>query len=178
MRGEASVANPDRRVGGDWTTLPKDYVLYAIKYKNPWDANYLRRGIDQVSGTGGNVTHKYHEKYVEDDLVCSASTKSLNQVTISLDALNSDSTKTPFSMILTFDGNGKCSIANPSSASYTLSGTGEYVKEGDMWGGEKRDVLHLQYNLDLGTATHSYTDTLVLRDRAEKFEVFSPAVGN
>jgi len=37
-------------------------------------------------------------------------------------------------------------------------------------------VLHLTYTIDFGTATPTFTDTLVLRDRGVKFETFNPVV--
>ena len=33
---------PVRQNTGDWDVLAKDYVLYCVKYKNPWDAKYPR----------------------------------------------------------------------------------------------------------------------------------------
>ena len=182
LRGQATSDTADRRVAGDWAIAPKDYVLYMIKYKNPWHASYLRRGVEVATGNGGNsaldTTVAYHKKYVEYDEVCNAVGISLNSVSISLDAINKGNLKTSFKMILTFDNNNKCTIKNPDNTSYALTGSGEYVKDGDMWGGETRDVLHLQYTADFGTVTHSFTDTLVLRDREEKFETFDPIVAN
>ena len=35
-----------------WRVLAKDYVLYCVKYKNPWDAKYIRRGVDNVTEKG------------------------------------------------------------------------------------------------------------------------------
>lgn len=173
LSGEALSDTPDRRVDGDWSVVPKDYILYAVKYINPWHANYLRRGIDRVDGSTSII---YHEKYVEQDEVCSTTTKSRYAVSLVLDALNADQTKTPFELILTFDENNNCSIQQPDTASYVATGSGKYVKEADMWGGENRDALYLQYNIDFGTVNHSFTDTLVLRDRGIKFETFTPTV--
>ena len=45
-----------------------------------------------------------------------------------------------------------------------------------MWGNEKRDVMHLKYQVDFGTTTHNFTDTLVMRDRGVKFETFTPFI--
>jgi hypothetical protein len=79
-------------------------------------------------------------------------------------------------LVLNFDNNGKCTVSAPATASYTVSGNGQFVKKGDMWGNEKRDVLHLKYQVIFGTTTHNLTDTLVMRDRAVKFETFTPLV--
>ena len=41
--------NPSRTNTEDWETLAKDYVLYCVKYMNPWQAKYIRRGVDNVT---------------------------------------------------------------------------------------------------------------------------------
>lgn len=61
---------------------------------------------------------------------------------------------------------------------FTVSGTGALVKKGDTWGDEKRDVLYLKYQVNFGTTTHSFTDTVVMRDRGVKMETFNPVVVN
>jgi hypothetical protein len=160
--------------------VPKDYVLYAVKYINPYHGSYLRRGRDEAKGAGGNTSLDtnvvYHAPYVEKDEVCSAVTRSLNEVSISLNAKNKGNINAPFQMILKFDNQGKCTITNPATASYTISGNGDFVTDGDMWGNEKRDVLRLKYQVDFGTTIHSFTDTIVARDRGVKFETFNPFV--
>ena len=43
---------PARQNTSGWDVLAKDYVLYCVKYKNPWDAKYIRRGVDNVTENG------------------------------------------------------------------------------------------------------------------------------
>ena len=181
LSGISGLEDPDRLVSTDWSTVPKDYILYAVKYINPWHANYLRRGIDVVKGNNGNTaldaTYVYHEKYVEQDMVCSAVTQSMNEVAISLVTKAEDgNTDLPFTLLVSIDDNNNCTVANPETASYTLTGTGKFVNDGDLWGEKQRDVLHLNYTIDFGTTTHTFTDTLVVRDRGIKFETFVPVV--
>jgi hypothetical protein len=180
LSGQTEIDTADRRIAGEWSILPKDYVLYAIKYINPWHASYLRRGIDVVKGNNGNTALDniivYHEKYVEGDEVCIAKTTSMSGVSIPLKTKNKDNTDLSFELLLEFDNEGKCTITNPASALYTTEGEGEYVEKGDMWGGEQRDVLYLNYSIDFGTTTHTLTDTLVMRNRGIKFETFIPFV--
>ena len=57
-------------------------------------------------------------------------------------------------------------------------GTNSYVTEADMWGGKESDALHIQYEVDFGSVTHSFTDTLVLRDRGVSFETFNDVVSS
>jgi len=181
LRGSTESDTADRRIAGEWSVVPKDYILYAVRYINPWHASYLRRGIDVVKGNNGNTsldaTYVYHEKYVEQDEVCGAVTHSMNEVTIDLKTKAEDgNTDLPFTLILTFDNNNNCTLSNSDTASYTLTGNGKYVNDGDMFGDKKRDVLHLNYTVDFGTTTHNFTDTLVMRDRGVDFETFNPVV--
>jgi hypothetical protein len=182
LSGKSDYKDPDRRKAGDWITPPKDYILYAIKYINPYHGTYLRRGVDHVKGAGGNTsldtTVVYHAQYVEKDELCNMVTTSMNEVTVSLKTKIRGNTDVPFQLLLRFDNQGKCTIANPAAASYTVTGTGELVKKGDLWGNEKRDVLHLQYQADFGTTTHVFKDTIVLRDRGVKMETFNPFIVN
>jgi hypothetical protein len=180
LSGETTIDTADRRIAGEWSVVPKDYILYAIKYINPWHASYLRRGIDVVKGNNGNTaldaTYVYHEKYVELDEVCKAETRSMDEVSIKLKTKAESNFDLPFELILRFDENNNCTVSNPESASYTLAGNGKFVNDGDMWGDKKRDVLHLNYTIDFVTTTHTFTDTLVVRDRGVKFETFNPVV--
>ncbi|HLP05228.1 MAG TPA: DUF5627 domain-containing protein [Paludibacter sp.] len=175
LSGSKIVANPNRFVASDWSILPKDYVLYAVKYKNQWDAAYLRRGTESSSDT----TVVYHKKYVEyDQVVSGVTTQSMNQLLVSLNAKTHNNADIPFQLQMLFDNNGNCTLTNPASATYSVTGTGKYVKNGDSWGNQKRDVLYLNYNVTFGAVTHTMTDTMVLRDRVEKFETFKPFYNN
>ncbi|MBN2698871.1 MAG: DUF1735 domain-containing protein [Bacteroidales bacterium] len=175
LRGVTELDYADRRINEHWSTVPKDYIMYAVKYINPWHASYLRRGIETIDGSIKNI---YHEKYVENDQVCSAVTRSKNEVTIALAALEDDGSKTPFEVMLTFDDNNKCSVQNLPSASYTVTGSGKYEEETEMWGDKPRNALYLQFDVDFGTSVHSFADTLVLRDRGVSLETFNPVVVN
>ena len=68
--------------------------------------------------------------------------------------------------------------APATATTYTVSGTGKLVNDGDMWGEQKRDVLHLNYQVNFGTTVHSFKDTVVMRDRGVKMETFTPFVVN
>jgi hypothetical protein len=93
-----------------------------------------------------------------------------------LNAKNKGNINAPFRLFLNFDNTGSCTVSGPVGGTYTVSGSGSFVKKGDMWGNEKRDVLYLKYKVEFGTTTHNLTDTLVLRDRGVKFETFTPVV--
>ena len=44
--------DPVRTNLDEWNILPKDYVLYCVKYMNPWQGKYIRRGVDKVTEKG------------------------------------------------------------------------------------------------------------------------------
>lgn len=68
---------PARPNSDYWSVLPQDYVLYCVKYMNPWQASYLRRGIDQITENGTTTTVVRHAQSVEKDEVCGITTRSL-----------------------------------------------------------------------------------------------------
>jgi hypothetical protein len=180
LRGTSAKVGADPRKAGDWSVAPKDYVLYAIKYINPYHGAYLRRGVTEVKGNNGaadlDTTVVYRNQYVEKDQVVNLFARSLTQDTTSLNAKNKGNVNVPFQLFLDFDSQGKITVSGPAAATYTVSGNGQLTKKGDMWGSEKRDVLYLKYQVVFGTTTHNLTDTLVVRDRAVKFETFTPTV--
>jgi len=181
LSGKSSNLNPNPFLTSDWVTVPKNYILYAVKYINPWHGSYLRRGIDIGKGNNGitslDTSIVYHKKYVEWDQVVSMKTISMNEVSMSLTTRDKGNTSDiPFVLKLKFDNSGKCLVSNPDTVNYIITGSGEFVNDGDMWGGEKKDVMHLKYQIDFGTSTHSFTDTIVMRDRQVKFETFTPVV--
>jgi len=176
LSGKSDLTAPDPRIAGNWVTTPKNYILYAIKYINPWHGNYLRRGVEVIKDNAGDTAVTYHTQFVETDQLCSMGTLSMSADSLLLNAKSRTNQDIPFQLLLTFDSNGKCTVKNIPSASYSLTGSGEFVKDGDAWGNQKRDVLHLKYTVDFGTSTHSFSDTLVMRDRGVKFETFNPVV--
>ncbi len=178
--GTSTKTSPDPRKAGDWGIAPKDFVLYAVKYVNPYHGVYLRRGVADVKGIGGNTaldtTVVYRKTFVEQDELCTVFTRSLTEDTVSLNAKNKGNINAPYRLVLSFASDGKITVTNPATATYTVTGTGQFVKKGDMWGGEKRDVMFLKYQVNFATTTHSMTDTIVMRDRGVKFETFNPVV--
>lgn len=179
LRGKSDLANPDRRKASDWAVSPKDYVLYAVKYVNPYHGMYLRRGFDEVRGNGSPALDTnviYRAQFVEKDEVVSMVTRALDEVSLSLIAKNKGNVNQPFQLILKFDNQGKVTVTKPATATYSVTGNGEFVKKGDSWGNAPRDVLRLKYQVNFGTTTHSFSDTIVVRDRGVKMETFNPFV--
>jgi hypothetical protein len=175
LSGISLVNNPRRAVSADWDVKPKDYVLYAVKYINKYDANYLRRGKDIITGSQ-NVTKVRHAQYVEkDEVVSNISTRSLNTIAWEHQTKDINGISINSTLLLTFDNEGNCTITS-ESAGITAIGNGKFVSKGDKnsWGNKDRDVLYLNYTINYGDIQCITTDTLVVRDRGMKAEWFTP----
>ncbi|MCK9159928.1 MAG: DUF5627 domain-containing protein [Bacteroidaceae bacterium] len=166
---------PARTNSDYWNVLPKDYVLYCVKYINKYHANYLRRGVDQITENGVTSTNVRHQQYVEKDEVCSTTTRSLNSVVFPVSTNLSDGNKVTCNLILTFNDKGECTIASDSQE-YKASGTGKYLDKSEKkaWGNKDRDGLYLEYQIDFGTKKYATKDTLVWQGRGLSRELFNP----
>ena len=174
LSGKPLVANPRRGVSADWDVQPKDYVLYAVKYINQYDANYLRRGKDVITGTQ-NGTKIRHAQYVEkDEVISGIATRSLNTIAWQHQTKDMNNISHNSVVLLTFDNQGNCTISS-ETAGVTATGTGKFVSKGDKnsWGNKDRDVLYLNYTVNYGDIQAATLDTLVVRDRGVKAEWFA-----
>lgn len=180
LKGKASVSNPLRLRASDWTTRPKDYVLYGVKYVNPWQANYLRKGTDVITPAGGATTTTIrHTPYVENNDLVSITSASLKTANLPLSIKNSSGTNVPYTLVLTFADDGTCTVGGNSS-SFDISGTGKFVSNGEKnsIGGSDRSAIYLNYNVNFKNLNVSYAtkDTLIVRDRGIKAEYFDVKV--
>lgn len=179
--GEPITADGRRTVASDWAVQPKDFVLYAVKYINPWHGYYLRRGEDVIVGKNGNFelnqTIVRSEEFVVDDEVVMLTTQSLNEVLFPVTFMDSDETNIDVHLILRFDEEGNITVGT-NSEDYTVTGSGEFVKDGETnsWGNQDRDAIHLNYEVELENFHVSSTDTLVLRNRGVEMELFTPVL--
>lgn len=179
LSGKALVPNPSKLLSTDWSVAPKDYVLYAVKYVNPWDGNYLRRGKDVIVGNNGNTalnkTVVRHSTYVEGDQVSKINTVSLNKIDFPVVVKDAYGVNINFNLTLTFDNENNCSVSGNGSL-FTASGTGKFVKKGEKnsWGSKDRDALYLDYKVNFQDFNVTTKDTLVLRDRGVAAAVYSP----
>ncbi len=177
LQGTPLVASPNRVNSSDWETVPKDYTLYAVKYVNAYDANYLRRGKDVYTGAM-NKTVVRHEEYVEkDETVTDITTRSLNTIAWKHPAKDADGNIANIELLMTFDGDGKCTVSSGTTG-VTVSGSGQFVSKGEKnsWGNKDRDALYLNYTLEYSGVKCVTTDTLVVRDRGSVAEYFSPVM--
>lgn len=182
LSGKALVENPNRAIAGDWSVTPKDFIFYAVKYVNPWDGNYLRRGKDVIVGNNGNTslnkTIVRHNAYVEYDQVYKINTLSLTTIDFPVVYKDAGGNNINCSLILTFDNSGNCTVTSSNPSSYTATGTGKFIKRGEKnsWGSKDRDALYLDYSVNLQDFNVATKDTLVLRDRGVKAETFTPVL--
>lgn len=159
----------------------KDFTLFAVKYINPWHGFYLRRGRDVIEGKNGNTalnqTVTRRAEYVEWDEVMHVTTQSYTSVELPLAFQNEEGQNIHCPIVLTFDNGGNCTVS-AASGNYTATGSGKFVKRGEKnsWGAKDRDALYLNYQIDLDEMHITSTDTLVMRNRGVKMELFSPVL--
>jgi hypothetical protein len=169
LRGASYETNPNRLVSSDWTVQPKDYVLYGVKYVNPWHGVYLRRGTD-VKNLPDNTTQTVsrHAQYVERDEVVNIATGKLTEALLPITTKDMDGNNVIYTLRMTFDDNGACTLAS-SSADFVVAGTGKFVSKGEKnsLGGKDCNALYLDYTVDFVNLNMKYAtkDTLVLRNR-------------
>lgn len=183
LSGRHLIQNAPRTYSDAWDIQPQDYVLYAVKFINPWHAKYLRRGVDVVTSNGVTTTNVRRMKNVEKDEICSLTTTGLKitkfpvKTTVS-DGAGGAQTLT-CDLLLTFNDNNECTIST-NTQGYKASGKGKFVKNGEKnsWGNKDRNALYLEYNIDYGTKQYATKDTLVVQTRGIDRELFIPAYRN
>jgi hypothetical protein len=192
---------PARTNTEEWDVLAKDYVLYCVKYMNPWQAKYIRRGVDNVTEKGKTTTivrkdmslvnsdtEHYKENPVnQNDEICGITTKNMSQAIFPV-SFKTSGASIACNLILTFNGN-QCTISTDDE-DVTATGSGEFIAKGTekaeykdyQWGsnnGEpvQRDILRLAYevNFTKNNIQVSTNDTLVVQTReSNKREFFTP----
>lgn len=187
LRGRRSQEGAPRTYVEGWLIQPKDYVLYCLKFINKWHANYLRRGIDQITEGGVTTTNVRHEQSVEKDEVCSTTTAGLKvtnyPVSTSITVIGEDGKPTlqtlTCNLLLSFNDKDECVITT-NTEGCTASGSGKFVENGEKnsWGNKDRNAMYLEYNIDFGTKQYSTKDTLVVHDRGIAGEWFTPSYVN
>jgi len=177
LQGRSSKNNPDPRIASQWDIQPKNFTMFAVNFINPYHGMYLHRGVNTIKNAAGSIveTNVYRTRYVVDNEVWKLSTTGKNQVNVT-GSTHSSLVPGQLSMNLIFSSDGKCTIIPVPGSTYSVSGNGKFVTGGDTWGDKKRDVIHINYQLTLGANTYSATDTLVIRDRAVKMQVYKPVV--
>ena len=174
LSGTAIEDNASRYNSEAWDPAPKDYILYAIKYINPYHATFLRRGTDVITGSI-NKTVVRQKEFVEKDEVISTFSRSLNTVELPLEIADSEGRNIECKVLLTFDNSGNCTVSSGTDG-ITMSGSGKFESKGEKnsWGNKDRDAIYLTYNINFGDFQYATTDVLVYRDRGIMVETFTP----
>lgn len=181
LAGRTTMDNPSPHIIGDWDVVPKDFVLYAVKYVNEWHGIYLRRGHDVIIGKAGNEGMSgdfvRRREFVEHDELNHVNTLSLTEVELPLTFQDETGANINTTLLLTFNNQGDCTVTSATEG-VTASGSGKFVKNGELksWGNRDRDAIYLQYEIDLPQMNVVTTDTLVLRNRDVGPEYFNPVL--
>ena len=178
LHGKSTVANPDRRIAGDWEVAPKDFTIFGIKYINPYHGKYLHRGVSVISDATNTPveTIVYRQPNVEKDEIWHLRTIGRNKVSVAGSIRASSGSPGSLLMEISFDESGNGTVKNSALSQFPITGTAKFVKNGDRWGGKDRNAIHMEYTINVNSNTHSIKDTLVIRDRDVRFETFNPAV--
>ena len=141
-----------RQNANDWTVLPMDYTLYCVRYMNPWQAKYIRRGVDIVTENASDESKKTITSYVrkdfslynsdiehysqmdpsnpvnQNDEICAIKTKNMKQAIFPVSIKNSGAS-IPCNLILTFKDDNTCTISTDDE-NVIATGTGEFITKG------------------------------------------------
>lgn len=177
LSGEANptVDMPDPRVSDDWMIMPKNYVLFGIKYINPTHGVYLIRG-KRTNTADASDTYAYSERFLDDNDMTKLTTKSLTENYLKTVGGNSGDDK--YNVLLTFnEANGTVEVSQTDENSVDVSGSGKfYSKENENaegYNGYKHRTIYLDYTYIDGDKTYQVNDSLVFVDTDVKFEEFS-----
>ena len=177
LTGVPIVDNPVKILDVDWNPAPKDYTLFGIKFMNKYQGKYLRRGVDVMTNNlGETTTSTYRSDYVEKDELVDVTTSGRYDVKYDNRVRRGElSSPGDVNIELKFSSDETCVITGYVDDPYNVSGSGQFVENGDEWGGEKRDVIYLdyQYTDAVNDETHAVKDTLVIRNRDVVFEQFT-----
>ena len=174
--GSSPSQDADPRIAAQWTELPKDFTMFAVKYINEYHGTYFHYGESSLRDGANAVIEDttYQAKYVEQNIISNLVTTGRNEVSFKT-FLRSDIMEEEVEMVLTFDGN-TCTIEGAEGSPFTISGSGVFKSKEYTWGNKDRDGIEITYTASDGTYTYEATDVLVIRDRAVVMEVYTPVV--
>lgn len=187
------VDNADRLNPDHWRVLPKDYVLYAVKYINKYTGCWLSKGTDKIVNNGEASTVDRQAQYWEKASLRYLTTKSLNESVYSfshaVSTINDRGEKSEKNiacdLILSVDANGAVTVST-ESAGCTATGSGQWTYKGEKkaFADSDRDRLELNYTYTIEYVINDMTgekavykadinEVMCMRDRQNKLEEFS-----
>ncbi|MDE6633195.1 MAG: DUF1735 domain-containing protein [Muribaculaceae bacterium] len=168
ITGTATEENPVLTNDAHWSVQPKNFMLYGVKYVNPWHGQYLRRGVDNAIIDGASSKLVRHAEYVENDEVVDLSTSAYKEDILPVTVKDAQGGDHTYNLLLTFADDNSCTLSSASDGA-TVTGTGKFVSKGEKksLGGKDRDAIYLDYTLDIPAQNMKFEskDTLVLRTR-------------
>lgn len=174
--GKSDDPGADLRIASQWSVVPKNFTMFAVKYINEYHGTYFHYGKAQVKDAAGTVIED--TTYSKEDIVNNPTSRLVttgrHQLSLST-FLNSGIMSGEIDMLLNFNGNS-CTITAAQGSAYTISGSGEFKSKEYKWGGKERDGIALSYTVSDGQNTYTANDVLVLRDRGVVMETYNPAV--
>lgn len=186
------VASPNRLVADDWAVAPKDYVFYAVKYKNPYHGCWLSKGTDVIENNGETTTSDrtaaLWEKATLRYLTTKSLTTSVYSFTPTVPVIDENGKKSEATLrcdlLVDIDGQGVCTVST-DSPDCTASGSGKWVRQGEpkAWGDKDRDLLELKYTFSIDYVYNAQTgeqatyklssdERMVMQSRQNKLEEF------
>lgn len=168
LQGKPVVENPALTNSENWSVQPQNFVLYAVKYVNPWHGQYLRRGIDNATIDGTSKVIVRHEQFVEKDEAVDISTESMKDNLLTLKTKDAAGNDISYTIRMSFTEDGVCTLSS-GSQNTVVSGNGKFVSKGEKnsLGGKDRNAIYLDYTVNLteNNIQLATKDTLVLRTR-------------
>lgn len=183
LQGKAALSSADLRIASEWTTTPRHFTMFCVKYINPFDGNFLRYGAATVSQNNTLLEDTvYRARLIERNEIMRLTTTGRTQVSMNI-YFKATSMTGQCKMLLNFasddydaTGGVEGTIVQAEGTPYTITGTGKYMSKTEEFGGKKRDAIYLSYTIDSETHRYSATDTLVLRDRDVTMELYTPTI--
>lgn len=187
------IESPDPLNKNHWTVQPQDYVLYALKYKNPYHGQWLSKSVDEYNDNGtvtkSENTPAEWEKAALRQISTKSLTKSIYSFSKDVPIVNADGTPGEkhivCDLILDINDQGSVTVSTESEGC-TASGNGSWKHKGEpkAWGDKDRDLLTLDYTYTItyvkneqtgekGSFSQTSKESLVMRDRQNKLETFS-----
>ncbi|MDE6290780.1 MAG: DUF1735 domain-containing protein [Muribaculaceae bacterium] len=168
LTGTATEENPVLTNDAHWSEQPKNFMLYGVKFVNPWHGQYLRRGVDNATIDGQTSKLVRHSEYVENDEVVDLSTTAFKEDVLPVKVKDAQGGDHTVDVVLTFNDDNSCTLSSGTEGA-TVSGSGKFVakSEKQSLGGMDRDAIYLEYTMDIPEKNMKFEsrDTLVLRTR-------------
>jgi len=176
-----SVTPPDPRIASHWSVIPKNYVIFGVKYINPTHGVYLLRG-KRKNVTNPLDSAKYSTRFIDDNDNTKLTTRSLTENYMStVGGTNKEASNAKYSMKLIFDNvNKSVTVTRRNANTVAVTGTGKFYSKADAqaesYNGKKHRTIYLDYTYVDGLNTYHVNDSLVFIDTDMKFEEFAIVV--